>query len=287
METKKNQKTHDGIDIRDISRFLLGKIWIIAVVALCFAIVAFLYTNYGISRKYSSSTTLFVLNDSSSGNSQNDWNVGLSLSTASPAIIRGDFCDTVAKYLNSDHKIDPTTNDSVMLSVLRSGGVSAQEFELAKSVGFIGYFGKTVGTNGISGSLIRSYLSISADENSPFVAVTATTSDPILSAVISNAVVYYYEDYVKTQIMGTLNPNTGLMDENTDVKTEITSRGRIPTSASNINLVSNIIVSFIIGVVLICAILIVFFIFDDKIKTPDDVQKRLGLNVLGAIPEIE
>ena len=287
METKKNTKTHDGIDIRDISRFLLSKIWIIAVVALCFAIVAFLYTNYGISRRYSSSTTLFVLNDSSSGNSQNDWNVGLSLSTASPDIIRGDFCDLVAKNLNSDHKIDSTTNDSVMLSVLRSGGVSAQEFEKAKSVGFIGYFGDVVGTNGISGNLIRSYISISADEDSPFVAVTATTPDPILSAVVSNAVIYYYEDYVKTQIMGTMNPNTGLMEENPDVKTEITSRGRIPTSASNINLVSNIIVSFLVGVVLICAILIVFFIFDDKIKTPDDVQKRLGLNVLGAIPEIE
>lgn len=287
METKKNNKTHDGIDIRDIARFLLGKIWIIAAVALCFAIVAFLYTNYGISRKYSSSTTLFILNDSASGNTQNDWNVGLSLSTASPDIIRGDFCDLVAKNLNSNHKIDETTGDTVMLSVLRAGGLSLRDIAEAEQKGFVGYFGSIVGTNGISGSQIRSYISISADEDSPFVVVTATTPDPVLSAVVSNAVLYYYEDYVKTDIMGTQNPNTGVMDPNNDVKTEITTRGRIPSSASNINLVSNIIVSFLIGMVLICAILIVFFIFDDKIKTPDDVQKRLGLNVLGAIPEIE
>ncbi|MBQ7352815.1 MAG: hypothetical protein IJW54_02305 [Clostridia bacterium] len=286
METKKNNKTHDGIDIRDISRFLLSKIWIIAVVSLCFAIAAFLYTNYGISRKYSSSTTLFILNDSSSGNSQGDWVVGQSLSGASPTIIKGDFCNLVAENLNANHKIDEQQTMTVMLSVLK-GKISNEEYERAKSVGFVGYFGDVVGTKGISGSQIRGYISISADEDSPFVTVTATTPDPVLSAVVSNAVLYYYEDYVKTEIMGIPNDSTGLMDPNPNVKTEITSRGTIPGGPSNINLISNIIISFLLGMILICAILIVIFIFDDKIKTPDDVQKRLGLNVLGAIPEIE
>ena len=264
----------------------MSKIWIIAVVSICFAIIAFLYTNYGISRKYSSSTTLFILNDSDKGNTQGEWTVGQSLSGASPTIIHGDFCNLVAEKLNSDEKMKNST-DSVMLSVLRAGKISAKEFKDASDKGFVGYFGDIVGSNGITGLAIKNYISISADEDSPFVTVTATTPDPILSAVVSNAVLYYYEDYVKTEIMGTPDPNTGLMDENTDVKTELISRGIIPGAPSNINLISNIVVAFLLGVILICAILIVFFIFDDKIKTPDDVQKRLGLNVLGAIPEIE
>ena len=42
-----------------------------------------------------------------------------------------------------------------------------------------------------------------------------------------------------------------------------------------------------IAVVVVCAILLAFYIFDDKIKTPDDIEKHLGLSVLGEIPEIE
>jgi len=74
--------------------------------------------------------------------------------------------------------------------------------------------------------------------------------------------------------------------ENT-VKTKISSSGKIPSSPSNKNSTRNAIIFGIIGAVAICAILLVIFIFDDKIKTPDDVEKQLGLSVLGAIPEID
>ena len=42
-----------------------------------------------------------------------------------------------------------------------------------------------------------------------------------------------------------------------------------------------------IAVVITSAILVVIFIFDDKIKTPDDIEKHLDLNILGAIPDFE
>ena len=61
----------------------------------------------------------------------------------------------------------------------------------------------------------------------------------------------------------------------------------IPTSPSNINYFRNMALSAIVAVVAICAILLAFYIFDDKIKTPDDIDKHLELSVLGEIPEIE
>ena len=45
--------------------------------------------------------------------------------------------------------------------------------------------------------------------------------------------------------------------------------------------------SAVIAIIVVCAILLAFYIFDDKIKTPDDIEKHLGLSVLGEIPEIE
>ena len=56
---------------------------------------------------------------------------------------------------------------------------------------------------------------------------------------------------------------------------------------SNIHYFKNMALGAIISVVAICAILLAFYIFDDKIKTPDDIEKHLGLSVLGEIPEIE
>ena len=45
--------------------------------------------------------------------------------------------------------------------------------------------------------------------------------------------------------------------------------------------------SAVVAIIAVCAILLAFYIFDDKIKTPDDIEKHLGLSVLGEIPEIE
>lgn len=41
-----------------------------------------------------------------------------------------------------------------------------------------------------------------------------------------------------------------------------------------------------VGFVFTCLVLFVIFYFDDKIKTADDVEKYLGLTVLGVIPNI-
>jgi N-acetylmuramoyl-L-alanine amidase len=56
---------------------------------------------------------------------------------------------------------------------------------------------------------------------------------------------------------------------------------------SNIHYFRNMAIGAILGFVVICAVLLAFYIFDDKIKTPDDIEKHLGLSVLGEIPEIE
>ena len=79
---------------------------------------------------------------------------------------------------------------------------------------------------------------------------------------------------------------------NDNFKVDTISVGRIdyesvPTSPSNINYFRDMFLSAVVAAIAICAILLAFYIFDDKIKTPDDIEKHLGLSVLGEIPEIE
>ena len=46
----------------------------------------------------------------------------------------------------------------------------------------------------------------------------------------------------------------------------------------------NAIIGGLLGFVLACAIIIIRFMLNDSIKTGEDVEKYLGLNVLGMIP---
>ena len=276
MEQNQNTKNHIEIDIRDIARYLLSKIWIVAVAAVCLAIGAFFYTNYGITEMYSSTTEMFVLDQSGTTSSTNNWNVGQNITFASSDIIKGDFCDEVAKHLNDEFKDEKTG-----IYIVESDEI------IKKFLGKEGYtFKAYFGDKSITADQIRSYISVSANEDSPIISVTATTANKELSCVVSNAVLYYYKDYVREVIVPDYN-SVGEATANLDISTTIHKTGAVPTKPSNINLVANLLLGFVIGAVGACAVLVIIFIFDDKIKTPDDVQKRLGLTVLGAIPEID
>ncbi len=58
------------------------------------------------------------------------------------------------------------------------------------------------------------------------------------------------------------------------------------TAPYNLTFVSTAAKFAAVGFVFTCLVLFVIFYFDDKIKTADDVEKYLGLTVLGVIPNI-
>lgn len=284
--TPANNASNDNtssLDIRDVANFLFSKIWIIALVVLCFAIVAFLWTNFFVAKQYTSTTDLFIIstigatdNDASSTTQANNWSIGKQLTKTSKELIMGDYCDLVAKELNSYNPNDlshPLTK--ALNKVSDSDGKP-----LDSGISFLQRFKTTFGEKGISGAYIRNHIRVSSDEETCIVAVTATTGDPELSAAISNAVLCLYDDFINEF----MSQKEGA---GKTVNTKISSSGAIPGSPSNANSTRNALIFGIVGAILVCAILVIIFIFDDKIKTPDDVEKHLGLSVLGAIPEIE
>ena len=268
-------KNTTELDIRDIVNFLITKIWIIALVVLCFAIMAFLWTTFFVTKQYTSTTELFIINTSdnainSNSPSTSDWSIGKQLTKTSSELIMGDYCNEVAKKLNEHDPNKPVAEGEFDLSsVLNDGKI------MPENSTFMNFFGTVIGSSEITGSYIRSHIKVVSDDETCIVSVTATTENAKLSAAISNAVMCLFGDYINE-----------FMKVDT-IRTKVSSSGGVPGGASNANATKNAILFGAIGAVLVCAILIVIFIFDDKIKTPDDVEKQLGLSVLGAIPEID
>ena len=61
----------------------------------------------------------------------------------------------------------------------------------------------------------------------------------------------------------------------------------LPSAPSSPNVMRNTMLGGILGVLITAGILVIIVLFDDTIKTPDDVEHYLGLNVLTSIPVTE
>lgn len=60
--------------------------------------------------------------------------------------------------------------------------------------------------------------------------------------------------------------------------------GNLPTSPSSPDVKKNMMLGALLGLVISMGFVVLIFILDDTVKTPDDVEKYLGLNVLTSIP---
>lgn len=64
----------------------------------------------------------------------------------------------------------------------------------------------------------------------------------------------------------------------------IIQRASYPDGPSSPARVRMAVLGCVAGIVLTCAVLLVLYLMDDTIKTPDDVEAVMGLSVLGSIP---
>lgn len=67
----------------------------------------------------------------------------------------------------------------------------------------------------------------------------------------------------------------------------IVDKAEMPEEPYNINHIKTTIIFGIAGGVLTCAIVFILSLFDTTVKTPEDIEKNTGLNVLAQVPEIK
>ncbi|MBQ8163910.1 MAG: hypothetical protein IJZ93_06070 [Clostridia bacterium] len=259
MNSNENVKDETEIDIRDVGNFLLGKIWIIALATVCLALFAFLFTSLFVTPTYSSTSKVIVAGNSIQTSATGQFQSGEAIVKETEEIVKTvKFCTEVADILN-----DPASSPLVP----------------GTDKTFKEYYGIEITHQEIYNSV-----SIDVKDGSIIASFTVITDDPKISAVIANTISSHYVYFLEN--LKFEDKNYGYVSPLTFAP-KIIEYASVSSSPTSSNMIRNTLIAAAIGLVLSCAVLIVIFIFDDKIKTPDDIQNRLKLNVLGVIPEIE
>ena len=60
--------------------------------------------------------------------------------------------------------------------------------------------------------------------------------------------------------------------------------GNLATAPSSPSVMKNVMIGGILGLIISIGIIVLIFVLDDTVKTPDDIEQYLGLNVLTSIP---
>lgn len=116
-------------------------------------------------------------------------------------------------------------------------------------------------------------ISVSTPTDTRILTISVTDPDPILAKMLADSI----REAAKNQILSVM----GVEAVNT------VEESNLPENPVSPNVKMNILIGFALGLLLSIAIVIIRFMLDDTIKTQDDVEKYLGLSVLGLIPEID
>ena len=113
-------------------------------------------------------------------------------------------------------------------------------------------------------------LTIENPEDTRFIEITARTDSAEDSKKIVDAVCKVSQEKI-IDLLG--------IDRVTIVR-----NGNIPKTAAVPNVTRNLLSSFVLGILLFIAVILMIYFFNDKITNPTDVKKYLEISVLGDIP---
>lgn len=114
---------------------------------------------------------------------------------------------------------------------------------------------------------------VSTPTDTRILTIAVSDTDPMLAKKIADAV----REVSKTQIQSVM----GIETVNT------VEESNLPENPVSPNTKMNVLMGFVLGLILSIAVVIIRFMLDDTIKVQEDVEKYLGLSVLGLIPELE
>ncbi|MBE6727528.1 MAG: hypothetical protein E7562_02635 [Ruminococcaceae bacterium] len=117
---------------------------------------------------------------------------------------------------------------------------------------------------------LRGCVSINNPESTRILTVKVSTPDPKLSKDIAQTIC----EVSREKIVDLLNADY----------VNIISDAYMPSAPSSPNLRENIWYSFLAGFIVLLITMIIITFFDDKINGISDVEKHLGISVLGSIP---
>lgn len=123
---------------------------------------------------------------------------------------------------------------------------------------------------GMTPAQLASMIHVSNPANTRILDIVVQHTDPYEAKAIADAV----RNAASAQIMKVMSTQ----------QVNLVEEANIPTSASGPNTKLNLMIGGLLGILLAIAYILLRHFLDDTIKTPEDVEKYLGLSVLGIFP---
>ena len=120
---------------------------------------------------------------------------------------------------------------------------------------------------------VRNMIDLSVVNNTRIINIAVTSTDPQLAMDIANQMTHTTK-VLLPKVMDTPSPS-------------IVEGATLPTSPSGPNLKRNVMLGALFLLVLVLAVLTVFYLMDDTIKTAEDLESVFGVMPLSVVPEGE
>lgn len=120
---------------------------------------------------------------------------------------------------------------------------------------------------------LKSRISVTNTTNTEIIKVSVEDADKALAADIANEIIKVFSEEIKEIYR---LQNVSIVD--------IAEEAEAPY---NVNIVKDIIIYLLVGLVLGCGSIFVVYYFDTTIKSADEVEKKLGLPVFGIVPKVK
>lgn len=214
------------IDLREILDFLISKILYILITGAVFAVAALAVNVVLISPKYTSTTSMYVLNRQTN-----------------ESVTSSDIQSST--YLTNDY-MKMCESRTVIESVIANLGLDRTYEEVLEDT------------------------KVTTASDTRVISISFTDEDPYLARDMANAIRTVAAEHIQN-IMNTEAVN--VVDE-----------ANIPTRKSSPKTKRNVIIAGLLGILLAVAFYGVIFMTNDKIITSEDIERYLGLSILGTLP---
>ncbi len=119
---------------------------------------------------------------------------------------------------------------------------------------------------------LASYIDVSIEEQSRILDIVVTHPDPAMAQILADGVAVATKQMMEEKLVK-------------DERAVIWGTADLPKAPITSNVFSKAVVAGMIGLLLASAAVIAIYFYDDKLRTPENIEKMLGLTVLASIPE--
>ncbi len=169
--------------------------------------------------------------------------------------------------------INRQNSESLTYSDLQSGTQLTKDYqELVTSRPVLEEVKAELGLD-IDNDKFKKSITVSVPTDTRIVSITAEDTDPYMARAIADSVRTSAAEHI-ANVMNTEAVN-------------VVEEANLPTEISSPKIIRNTVIGALLGAFIAIVIIVIVYILDDTIKNPDDVERYLGLSVLGSIPVLD